>query len=38
MEQKAVEELKNNPDMRQHFQDKVAGPIANKVFECGMVL
>jgi len=37
MEQKAVEELKNNPDMRQHFLDKVAGPIANKMFECGMV-
>jgi hypothetical protein len=37
MEQKAVEELKNNPDMRQHFLNKIAGPIANKMFECGMV-
>jgi hypothetical protein len=37
MEQEAVEELKSNPDMRQHFLDKIAGPIANKMFECGMV-
>ena len=22
---------------RQHFLDKVAGPIANKMFECGMI-
>jgi hypothetical protein len=36
MEQKAIEELKSNPDMRQHFLDKIAGPIANKMFECGM--
>ena len=37
MEEKVVEVLKKNPDMRKHFLDKIAGPIANKMFECGMV-
>ena len=29
--------LRSNPAMRQAFIDKVAGPIANKMFECGMI-
>jgi hypothetical protein len=29
--------LKNDPKMREQFLNKVAGPIANKMFECGMV-
>jgi hypothetical protein len=37
MEQKAIAAMKNDPQMRQHFLDKVAGPIANKLFECGMI-
>jgi hypothetical protein len=37
MEQKAIEAMKNDPQLRQHFLDKVAGPIANKLFECGMI-
>ncbi|HWW18186.1 MAG TPA: hypothetical protein VNY81_06155 [Candidatus Saccharimonadales bacterium] len=35
--QKVVALLKNDPKMRAQFLDKVAGPIANKMFECGMV-
>jgi hypothetical protein len=37
MKQKAVAALKNDPKMREQFLSKVAGPIANKMFECGMV-
>ncbi len=36
-EQKAVAFLKSNPQMRVIFIDKVAAPIANKMFECGMI-
>lgn len=37
MEQKVIEQLKKDPAMRKYFLDKVAGPIANKMFECGMI-
>ena len=37
MEQKAVEMLKGDPQMRSAFISKVAAPIANKMFECGMI-
>jgi hypothetical protein len=37
MKQKVVGALKNDPKMRAQFLNKVAGPIANKMFECGMV-
>lgn len=37
MEEKVIQDLKSNPDMRKHFLDKIAGPIVNKMFECGMV-
>jgi outer membrane murein-binding lipoprotein Lpp len=37
MEQKAVAMLRSDPAMRQHFLNKVAAPIANKMFECGMI-
>jgi outer membrane lipoprotein-sorting protein len=37
MKQKIVGLLKNDPKMREQFLNKVAGPIANKMFECGMV-
>ena len=35
--QKVVAALKNDPKMREQFLNKVAAPIANKLFECGMV-
>jgi hypothetical protein len=36
-EQKIIGFLKNDPQMRTIFIDKVAAPIANKMFECGMI-
>jgi hypothetical protein len=37
MKQKVVMLLRNDPKMREHFLNMVAGPIANKMFECGMI-
>src|SRR5881398_1529290 len=37
MEQEALEMLKSDPQMRSAFINKVAAPIANKMFECGMI-
>ena len=37
MEQRAIEVLRNDPQMRTAFIDQVAAPIANKLFECGMI-
>ena len=37
MEQRAIQALKGDPQMRQAFFNKVAGPIVNKMFECGMI-
>ena len=37
MEQRVIQALKNDPQMRQYFINKVAGPVANKMFECGMI-
>ena len=36
-EQKAVQFLKSDPQARTAFLDKIAGPIVNKMFECGMI-
>jgi hypothetical protein len=36
-EQQAVELLRSDPQMRAAFIDKVAAPIASKMFECGMI-
>jgi hypothetical protein len=36
-EQKAVNFLRNDPQARQAFFDKVSAPIVNKMFECGMI-
>jgi hypothetical protein len=36
-EQKAVNFLRNDPQARTAFLNQVAGPIANKMFECGMI-
>ncbi len=36
-EQEAVNFLRNDPQMRRMFIDRVAAPVANKLFECGMI-
>ena len=36
-EQEVIQLLRNDPQMRQAFLDQVAAPIANKMFECGMI-
>ena len=37
MEQRAMEMLKSDAQMRAAFINKIAAPIANKMFECGMI-
>jgi hypothetical protein len=37
MEQRVVQMLHQDPQMRQAFINRVAAPIANKLFECGMI-
>ena len=37
MEQQALDMLKSDAQMRSAFINKVAAPIANKMFECGMI-
>lgn len=36
-EQRAIGILKSDPQMRTAFVNKVAAPIVNKMFECGMI-
>jgi hypothetical protein len=36
-EQKAIQFLRTDPQMRALFLNRVAAPIANKMFECGMI-
>src|SRR5215469_10191258 len=36
-EQRALQLLRGDPNMRRAFINRVAGPIANKMFECGMI-
>ena len=36
-EQQAIQLLKSDPQMRASFINKIAAPIANKMFECGMI-
>jgi hypothetical protein len=36
-EQEAVQFLRDDPQMRAAFIDRIAAPIANKMFECGMI-
>ena len=36
-EQRLIGLLKNDPQLRTAFMNKVAGPIANRMFECGMI-
>jgi len=37
IEQRAIQLLRSDPQMRTEFLNRVAGPIANKLFECGMI-
>ena len=37
MEQRALQILRNDPQMRTEFLNRVAAPIANKLFECGLI-
>jgi hypothetical protein len=37
MEQRAMQILRNDPQMRTEFLNRVAPTIANKLFECGMI-
>jgi hypothetical protein len=37
MEQRAIQLLKQDPQMRQAFFNKISAPIVNKMFECGMI-
>jgi len=37
MEQRAIQILRTDPQMREQFINQVAAPIANKLFECGMI-
>ncbi len=36
-EQRLVGFLRQDPQMRQAFFDKIAGPVMNKMFDCGMI-
>jgi hypothetical protein len=36
-EERVINFLRNDPQMRTVFINKVAAPIANKMFECGMI-
>ena len=36
-EQRVIGMLKSDPQMRTAFINKVAAPIVNKMFECGMI-
>jgi hypothetical protein len=36
-EQRAIGILRNDPQMRTEFINRIAAPIANTMFECGMI-
>ena len=36
-EQELVQMLRGDPQMRTAFINKIAAPVANKMFECGMI-
>jgi hypothetical protein len=38
MEQRAVQMMRNDPSQRNAFIERVAAPIANKLFECHLIL
>ena len=36
-EQRVIGLLRSDPSMRTIFINKIAGPVANKMFDCGMI-
>ena len=36
-EQRVLQLLRDDPLLRKAFIDRVAAPVANKMFECGMI-
>lgn len=36
-QQRAITFLRNDPTAREAFINKIAGPVVNRMFECGMV-
>jgi hypothetical protein len=36
-QQNALQLLQGDPQMRQVFIDEIAAPVANKMFECGLI-
>jgi len=36
-QQNLIQMLKNDSQMRETFINKIAAPVANKMFECGMI-
>ena len=36
-EQRVLEFLRNDPQAREYFFNKISGPVMNKMFECGMI-
>jgi hypothetical protein len=36
-EQEVIQMLRNDPQRRAAFIDRIAAPVANKMFECGMI-
>jgi hypothetical protein len=37
MEQRAVQALRGDPQLRTDFLNRVAAPVANRLFECGLI-
>jgi hypothetical protein len=37
MEKRAVQMMRQDPQLRKAFLDQVSAPIVNKLFECGMI-
>ena len=37
IEKRAVDMMRKDPQLRTEFLNKVAAPIVNKLFECGMI-
>jgi hypothetical protein len=37
MEQEAIQKLRSDPQLSAEFINRVAGPVANKMFQCGMI-
>lgn len=36
-QQEVIQMLQSDPEMRTKFLDKIAAPVANKLFSCGMI-